>query len=251
MKFLIKVIFKLQIWLSSLEAKVLRAIQIGDTAVHKVGGIAINWKLRLPPDAYIIEVGAYNGNDSAYFAQTFPTGKVISFEPDLILYGQLLKKSQIWPNISCFPYAVAEKTEICTFFSSDGGSRASGSIKMPTIHLELFPDVVFPEDKRQRVVSVSLDHFLLSETKMIDLIWIDAQGAELDVLKGAVTCLKRTSFVFCEVSSRPIYSEGANFVEVRDFLLSLNFKLIASDVEFESNEIVQHGNALFSKTHSY
>ena len=228
MKFLIKVIFKLQIWLSSLEAKVLRAIQIGDTAVHKVGGIAINWKLRLPPDAYIIEVGAYNGNDSAYFAQTFPTGKVISFEPDLILYGQLLKKSQIWPNISCFPYAVAEKTEICTFFSSDGGSRASGSIKMPTIHLELFPDVVFPEDKRQRVVSVSLDHFLLSETKM-----------------------KRTSFVFCEVSSRPIYSEGANFVEVRDFLLSLNFKLIASDVEFESNEIVQHGNALFSKTHTY
>jgi FkbM family methyltransferase len=52
---------------------------------------------------------------------------------------------------------------------------------------------------------------------------IDAQGAELDVLKGAGKLLDQVSSIMVEVSTREIYKGGTNYLELKEFLREFNF----------------------------
>jgi FkbM family methyltransferase len=244
---LIRILLKAEVVLNYLVRGELRSIQVKNTSIHEVGGTSIDWQKFLPENAVIVEVGAYNGHDSAYFAATFPKGKVFCFEPDLELFAQVFEKSKIWSNISCFPFAVAKKTEVCTFFPSYGDSRASGSIRLPTNHLEFFPDIIFPENKRNRTLSVSLDEFFSDEIGTVDLLWVDAQGSELEIFQGASKFLMSVSYIICEVSLIPLYDGGASMSEIVSFLYSIGFTLLASDVDQSSNEYGQMGNAFFGR----
>ena len=61
-----------------------------------------------------------------------------------------------------------------------------------------------------------------------DLIKIDAQGGEMNILKGATECLKRASFLIVELQNVH-YNAGAPLAnDVIDWLTSVGWVLIVS-----------------------
>ena len=65
---------------------------------------------------------------------------------------------------------------------------------------------------------------------IIDLIWMDVQGAELDVLQGATEILKRTKMVSIEFHESQ-YCGASSAKDIRDLLLPYGFTetVIAGD----------------------
>ncbi len=129
-----------------------------------------------------------------------PRGRVISFEPDIWLV-QLLRRSAALPHSSAaasvevVPVAIAESVDLRTFhiasrsrsanFLSGYGSTQTGGTA-----------------ERQTVLSVSLD-WLSERLPLPDVIKIDVEGAELEVLRGALRLLDRKHpVILCEVTSQ-------------------------------------------------
>ncbi|MEO9191479.1 MAG: FkbM family methyltransferase [Acetobacteraceae bacterium] len=59
---------------------------------------------------------------------------------------------------------------------------------------------------------------------VIDLIWMDLQGAELLALQSAGALLDKVRYIYTEVSHRPIYKGQCLFADVEAFLTARGFK---------------------------
>jgi hypothetical protein len=105
----------------------------------------------------------------------------------------------------------------------DGWRSGSGSIRKPVKHLELFPEIIFPNI--HITPCMSLDHLFLSVgVPYIDLLWVDIQGAERDMIAGGGLALSKTRYLFIEAEQTELYEGQA----LREELLSLlpGFKVI-------------------------
>jgi FkbM family methyltransferase len=126
------------------------------------------------------------------------SGKVVAFEPDVWLVQLLRQSSRIQPRssgaVQVIPVGVAETCDIRAFniasrsrsanFLAEYGSTQIGGVA-----------------ERQTVVCVTLD-WLAERLALPDILKIDVEGAELEVLRGAVALLqKKRPIVICEVSS--------------------------------------------------
>jgi FkbM family methyltransferase len=82
----------------------------------------------------------------------------------------------------------------------------------------------------------------------IDLLKIDVQGSELDVLKGGSACLKKTKYIFLEISFKQIYKGSATFFEIDKFLRNKRFYLLSLHEGYRGpfNELLQ-GDALYKR----
>ena len=108
--------------------------------------------------------------------------------------------------MTLFEIALSDREGSIDFYESGGypnellvdsmpqGWDLSGSIKQPHRHLAKHPWVTF--DKKISVPTTTLD--AVCETHdigPIDFIWMDVQGAEMEVLRGAVQTLTKTRFL--------------------------------------------------------
>lgn len=59
---------------------------------------------------------------------------------------------------------------------------------------------------------------------VVDYLKIDAQGSELDILKGAGDLLHTTKVIECEVEFVPIYKDQPLFEDVKQYLESYGFR---------------------------
>ena len=99
----------------------------------------------LPEDPVIIEAGSYNGEDSFRIAQFWPKGKLFSFEPVPELFQQVLKKSDLCPNMACFQKALSDQNGFATLYLSEWNGKLAGSSSLlaPKEHLICDPSVTF------------------------------------------------------------------------------------------------------------
>ena len=148
-------------------------------------------------DATVWDVGANVGLFS--FAASLLAGRngsVIAFEPDVWLVQLLRRSVSLQPSssapVTVVPAAVASRTEPRDFclarrsraanYVAEYGTPQSGGAR-----------------ETQTVLAVSLDWFL-PYSKLPDVIKIDVEGAEREVLAGAVGVFERANpIVICEV----------------------------------------------------
>jgi FkbM family methyltransferase len=131
-------------------------------------------------------------------------GKVFAFEPDVWLVQLLRHSASIQPSSSAsvqiIPAAVASSCDLRTF-NIAVRSRATNSLA------GYGHGQTGGIAERQTVLTVSLD-WLAERLPLPDVVKIDVEGAELEVLNGAIGVLKRKApIVLCEVSvehSRPV-----------------------------------------------
>jgi FkbM family methyltransferase len=168
------------------------------------------------PDPTILEIGCNDGGHTLWFDQMFEHPMIYCFEPDPRAIERFKKLVGQRSNINLFEIALSDHDGDITFYQSGGnrnekysekmpkGWDASGSIRKPKDHLKLVPWVTF--NQGITVKTNTLDAWCEEQgIDIIDFIWIDVQGAELDIFHGGKNAISRTRFIYTEYSNTDLY----------------------------------------------
>jgi FkbM family methyltransferase len=197
----------------------------------------------LGPNPVIIDVGAYDGSDAIEFSSIFPNGLIYAFEALPENFLKLWQNCQALDNIITICGAVGKTSGVKNFFQSSGTSDGSGSILPPSQHLSRHPGVLFLQKDELVVLETTLDTYLSTKiVSKVDLIWLDAQGAEQIVLEGGSSLIKKTSYVYMEVSEIPLYEGATSYTDIKTFMSNSGFKVFK---EFLPKNWDGEGNVLF------
>jgi FkbM family methyltransferase len=147
------------------------------------------------PIEVVFDVGANVGQSAKRFLARFPRAEVYCFEPVAETFHRLQTHFKNDPRVHCVPLAL-------------GAAKGSGEIV-----LEGTPDLFFlkksPTDgspgrpaRTQSVEIDALDAFCTARSvPRIDYLKIDAEGSDLDVLRGADTMLVQQKIALVEVEA--------------------------------------------------
>ena len=178
----------------------------------------------------ILEIGCNDGTETNRFLDLFGKDcRVYAFEPDPRAIKRFRQRVTD-RRATLFELAIADRDGIAEFFVSDGKPTApgyeslrpegwdlSGSIRKPKEHLVQHPWCRF--DEKITIQTQSLDNWSrLQNVKAIDFIWVDVQGAEADLIRGATESLKQTRYVYTEYSNKQLYEGQLNLRQLLKLL---------------------------------
>lgn len=205
----------------------LRKIRRTPASILKKGHIDSLELLELlrPLDPKVIyDIGANVGTWTLLAKAVYPAATLHCFEP---LFGHLEKFRQataalsgVTPHQVCLGSAAGEaKLRVLDFSDASSLLPISGEGKKRWNLQEAGQEAV----KVERLDDWVVGHDLPAP----DLLKIDVQGYELEVLKGAETCLSRAKAVLAEVSFRQFYESQCLFHDVVSFMAQRGFWLSA------------------------
>ncbi len=180
-------------------------------------------KSLLKKNDIFIDVGANSGYYSLLASYIVSKrGKVFAFEPVKDTYMRLLKNKKINKFINIFTYNIAlgnynGKIKINISKYSDG-QNSIGPIK---------------DSYKQINVNIrKLDTVIKnSDIKKIKLIKIDAEGYELEVLKGSIKLLKFNPKIVFEYNKESVYRNKLDYNLIFEFLTDLGYSKF-TQIEF-------------------
>ncbi|MEK6805815.1 MAG: FkbM family methyltransferase [Pseudomonadota bacterium] len=194
----------------------------------------------------ILEIGCNDGTHTLWFLGTFESPRMYCFEPDPRAVQRFKNKVGERLGVNLFELALSDREGEIEFHQSAGarserdaetmpeGWDLSGSIRKPKEHLAEHPWVKF--DRTIPVRTTTLDAWCDEHRiETIDFIWMDVQGAEMDVFRGAEKTLARTRYIYTEYNDKELYEGQANLATLRRHLA--RFKVLArypDDVLFEN-----------------
>jgi len=164
------------------------------------------------PDPTILEIGCNDGSNTLWFLEIFDSPKIFCFEPDPRAASRFKRKIGNRPEVSFYECAISNKDGKETFYMSSGqenemmpeGWDYSGSIRKPKNHLVVHPWCKF--EKNIVVKTKTLDTWCRErEIDRIDFIWMDVQGAEIDVIRGGRNALRNTRYLYTEYNNKELY----------------------------------------------
>lgn len=162
----------------------------------------------------ILHIGGHLGQEAARYAEQKCQVIWIEALPDL--FEQLEKNIAQYPNQSAICALLSEENDKPVEFHLASNGLASSSIFR--FGNELGFENLSMESSVQ-LVSSRLDHiFTKSDLENYHHWVIDVQGAELLVLKGAGQLLENCNSLRIEVSTRNVYENGVNWIELRNYL---------------------------------
>ncbi len=164
------------------------------------------------PDPTILEIGCNDGSNTLWFLEVFDSPKIFCFEPDPRAASRFRQKIGERPEVSFYEYAIGNKDGEETFYMSGGqeteempeGWDYSGSIRKPKNHMLVHPWCKF--EKNIIIQTKTLDTWCTEQgIDRIDFIWMDVQGAEIDVIRGGRNALRKTRFLYTEYNNKELY----------------------------------------------
>lgn len=188
--------------------------------------------------AGIVIVGAWRGHEVARLLARYPNCNVVCYEPLAHEFNRLVARYRSEPRVRCVMAAV----------SDTHGATASFHVPEVVGTGSLLPPVEggrTPSIGTTEVTTVRLDDDPnVADVARVDCLWIDTQGSELHVLRGASELLTRTHAVFAEVAAGDVpYVGGATFLELDQELSGQGFGLVSLGLDPQTGE----GNALWSR----
>jgi 2-O-methyltransferase len=209
-----------------------RSVQCRHVLKHE----AVWQALRENPPQVIVEVGSFDGIDAIELSRMFPDAGVYTFEADPRNYEILRRNTSYRARVKPVPKAVFDFTGDGVFHASDSvGSgadgRASGSMLSPTQRFhDAHSGVRFEEEFS--VSTVALADWARDEgIEKVDFLWMDAQGAELHILRGMGEDLLGVRAILLEVWKEAFYAGGGAFDEIESFLGRHGFELTHTWIE--------------------
>ncbi|HMG83611.1 MAG TPA: FkbM family methyltransferase [Ferruginibacter sp.] len=169
----------------------------------------------------VIDVGAHIGALSIIMAEKVgPTGKVISFEPTPSTFVLLQKTIAINKKkdiITPIQKAIADKEGKAEFYITELDANNSNSLSNN-------------KRKEHKEYTIAIDLVSIDDVKKelnlrtIDLIKVDAEGAEFAVLKGAVNVMKiNKPKVILALHPASINNFGNTLSEIWDFITNMDY----------------------------
>ena len=134
------------------------------------------------PQPVVFDVGANLGNWSQSLLEAVPSARLFLFEPSPGCQAAIRQKAL--PGIKLFPFALGEKAESRSYYSS---SDTDGSASLYDRRDTPFKDLSYD----RRTVDVrTLDEVIESEgIEFVDYVKMDIEGHELFALRGAARAL--------------------------------------------------------------
>jgi FkbM family methyltransferase len=194
----------------------------------------------LPAAPQVVEVGSHVGLDTEAMACRWPKGTIHAFEPVPALYEQLAARVRRRGNVTTYRLAVAGTSGELTMNLSGGRSDGSSSLLRPLDVRKFHPDVTFEETIAVR--STTLDEWAKQHAVEPDMLWLDAQGAELQILQAAHSTLMSVRAIYTEVSIAENYADGALYPELKSFLRGHGFSPVIERIAWADG-----GNVLFAR----
>ncbi len=166
----------------------------------------------------IVEVGCHRMQDTTWMFDQFPKAKITCFEPDprsleYIDRKQLMRRMK--KRVTLYPHAAGEVRGEADFYPSTNFSEdpddewtQSSSMRKPAsfgTRETINGNPCTFEDKAIRVKVVPLDAYAFGP---VDLLWIDAQGYEDSIIRGATKTLEKTRFLFAEHNTCGMYQNA-------------------------------------------
>jgi FkbM family methyltransferase len=163
----------------------------------------------------VIEIGANDGESTEEILKYFPKSKVFAFEPDKRAVEEFKKRFRGDNRVELAKILVTEEMDKhkIDFFPSDKNTfvksneinwHYSGSYLRPHTHLVRHPTINF--SGTNKVDRTTLDSWYSTKNlELINLIWMDTQGAEYKILTGATQILSNALYIFMEYSLFELY----------------------------------------------
>lgn len=187
----------------------------------------------------ILDVGANDGASALKFHEAFPEATIHSFEPGAAAFSALTAACAKFPNIRTHKLALGSSSGEATLYLT-AHSTMSSLIR---------PDSTTGEE---HVIVTTLDAFTTEHgMTSVDLLKIDAEGYDLEVLRGASRLLDRggVKFVLAEVGFHPDDERHVLFDDVRAYLMPLGFRVYGfydQQLEWSGENRLRYANACFS-----
>lgn len=192
-------------------------------------------RYNLPPIKNVIQIGASGGQEIHMFHSNGVEFAVM-IEPLEYPFSILSSNCKNRENYLPIQMGVGAEDGILTTFYIASNDGQSSSVLKPAKHLSIFPYVSF--NNEVKVTSYTLDTIARSVKSAnpifpdyYDLIYIDVQGAELEVFKGASQSLQKAMYVFAEVGYGGGYDNDVTYLRLVQYLDEFGFKLVSLDID--------------------
>jgi FkbM family methyltransferase len=187
----------------------------------------------------VFDVGANIGQSMLKFRDAFPKANIYCFEPVRDLFQELHKTVRGDSHVQCFQVALGSAPGIGKIYLTDHSTTSS---------------LIKPENSRgvEDVQIDTIDSFCSAHaTQRIDLLKVDAEGFDLEVLKGGVSLLSsaRVAFVLVEVGFHPGDTRHVLFDHAREFLMPHGFHVYGfydQNLEWSGESRLRFANVCFA-----
>jgi FkbM family methyltransferase len=183
-------------------------------------------KQKLKPDGVFLDVGAHLGLFSIAASKILKNGKVYAFEPTNSTFKVLSKILQFnnCKNVEAFQAAVSNKNGEIEFYNGiEDGSNANSIVNKDEVKNKF----------STKVKTLTIDAFCEEHIIKPSFIKIDAEGAELDVLRGAkITLTNAKPTLILALHPSFIIQNKHSLEEIYDFL-----KLTGASINFNNSEV--------------
>ena len=192
----------------------------------------------------VFDVGANVGQSARKFRGAFPHARIHCFEPVDGIYRTLKDSFARDPRTHCHRLALGSSAHTGRIYLTDHATTSS---------------LIQPEDARgyEDVEVVTIDAFAAANgIARIDLLKIDAEGFDLEVLKGADGMLstQRVAFVLVEVGFHPGDERHVLFDSARDLLMARGFHVYGiydQNLEWSGEPRLRFANACFANAAAF
>jgi FkbM family methyltransferase len=204
----------------------------------------------------IFEAGMCDAKDTLLFKKVWPESTVYTFEPNrslfdigtrnitsqyglpdpLVIDGILRWRSH---NINLYPYILSDEINQRLFYESDFPATSSiyennfDDVCIPqtvlnSLKLKSKSDMKVYDEKATLLPSVTIDSIVMTEQiKKLDYLWLDTEGSELLILKGANNILPIVKIVSIELNFQEFRKGIVLFNDIYDYLITKGFVLAA------------------------
>jgi FkbM family methyltransferase len=162
-------------------------------------------------DLLIFDVGAYIGDITDRYAKTFPNSTIFCFEP----FPDSFEKLNTRANTNIKPFQIAISDENSSIKLNINTDKSCNSIfDRPEVGPKYYSDSSVNVAQIE-VETKALDSFCSDENiGNIDILKLDAEGAELKILNGASEMLRheKIKLIYSEVMFVAHYQGGVPFL---------------------------------------
>lgn len=210
-------------------------VHFAGRGLRKAGRALMDWRaLR----GIWFDVGAYRCEHTYSYALLNPSLRVYAFEPNMQLAAKMFGAL---PNIIVVPMAVSE-TDGCAEFNITASPASSSLLPIDDDNARRWVGGAqggISVVSKTVVPTIRLDTFMnLAGIQTVDYLKIDAQGADLSVVKSLGSRLKDLRKIYVEVSVTPfpVYHGAPGKDATVEFLTSRGFDLVAVESQSGGQE---------------
>ena len=193
-----------------------------------------------------MDVGANVGQTVRELHGSWPGARIHAFEPFAEPFAELQALCASMANATAVPQAMgAQAAEMVVATRERSVLNSLCAAAPPT-----------QRQPTERIRIDTLDHYCaLQGLNRIDVLKTDTEGYDLEVLKGAETCLReqRVVFVYTEVTLQPGNTQNSPFVPILHHLEERGYRFLGLYETFSLHHFVEPNlfcNALFvGRTH--